>query len=249
MASPFRWIDTNDHDQLEWIFAYISRRASAGSVPDSLLQALRQNDLHAMATRLKEHPNEAVNRELSRQMKGAWQTHQYRRQNGKQVSFQLPVVTLKQLDSLSKNTGYSKVQTLSKLISNAADDQKEYTEKLKSERESFKARLKKQQETAQQTEQVYCSAVNRLLDVLAEEIDQRCRYKEHLGETGLSPLDSASIDEYDKLVKKRVEEIEPLLGKLKMLRADIGQTMRKRMEEKVRLHEREDYVDESVGER
>lgn len=249
MALPFRWIDTNDHGQLEWVFAYISRRASAGPMPDSLLQALRQNGYQAMAVKLKEHPNDAVNREVSRQMKGAWQTHQYRKQNGKQVSFQLPGVTLKQLDDLSKRTGYSKVQTLSQLISNEVSGQRQDAEKLKRERESLNAKLKKQQESARQVELIYEEVVDRLQSAIAEEVDQRCRYEAQLGGLDSSPLDSASIDDYYKLVKRRVEEIEPILEKLKMRRAHIGQSMYKKMEEKIGLHEREVYVDESAGER
>lgn len=249
MASPFRWIDTNDHGQLEWVCAYIARRLSNGTMPLSLINILSAGNNQAVAERLMELPDDIFNREVSRQMKGAWQTHQYRRDNGKQVSFQLPDVTLKQLDALSKKTGYSKVQTLSQLISNEVDGQRQDTEKSKRERESFNARLKKQQETAHKAEQVYCDAVDGLLSVLAEEIDHRCRYEERFGELDSSSLDSGSIDEYDRLVKKRVEEIESILEKLKMRRADIGQTMRKRMEGKIRLHEREDYVDVSADER
>ncbi|SNY97899.1 hypothetical protein [Halomonas sp. hl-4] len=249
MAPPFRWIDTNDHGQLEWICGYIARRSTKGTLPVSWSHILSTRNNQAVAERLMELPNEIENRETSRLMKGAWQTHQYRRQNGKQVSFQLPIVTLKQLDALSKRTGYSKVQTLSQLISNAVEDQRKDAAKLKRERESFNDSLKKYQVTAQQAEQVYCDAVDGLLSVLAEEIDHRCRYEERFGELDSLSLDSGSIDEYDKLVKKRVEKIEPILEKLKMRRADIGQTMRKRMEEKIRVHEREDYVDESAGER
>ncbi|MFS8150153.1 hypothetical protein [Vreelandella titanicae] len=244
MAPPFRWIEKKDQVQLEWVCAYMARRSSKGTMPYSLTHILSTGNNQAVAERLMELPDDISNRELSRQMKGAWQTHQYRKQNGKQVCFQLPDVTLKQLDAMSKKTGYSKVQTLSQLISNEADGQRQEAEKLKRERESFNARLKKQQETAQQAEQVYSSAVDRLLSALAEEIDHRCRYEERFGELDSSSLDSGSIDKYDRLVKKRVEEIELILGKLKLRRADIGQPMRKRMEEKIRLHEREDYVDE-----
>ncbi|WP_252107968.1 MULTISPECIES: hypothetical protein [unclassified Halomonas] len=245
MAPPFRWIDTKDHGQLEWICAYIARRSSKGKMPYSLTHILSASNNQTLAERLMELPDDISNREVSRQMKGAWQTHQYRRQNGKQVSFQLPDITLKQLDTLSKRIGYSKVQTLSQLISNAVDEQRQDAEKLKRERESFNARLKKQQETAQQAEQVYSSAVNALLSALADEIDHRCRYEALVGKLEDAVIESDAIEAYRDSVTKRAAEVEEELGKLKIMRSRVGPSLNERMQEFIRLHEEGHFEDGS----
>lgn len=234
MAQPFDWIETKNFDQLAWIDAYVARRASTGGMPDSLLQSLSSNRHLTVVEKLKAPNENAEIREVSRQMKGAWQTHLYRKKNGNPVSLQMPNDTLKKLNALAKKHGQTQRDTLSQIITDAMNDQRLATAQGSKERESLKAKLKKQQETSQQVEQIYKSIVNRLLNDLAEEIDHRCRFEAIVGALDRTSLENSSKDEYHVIVEKRVVELESNLEKLKMRRDVVGPSLRERMQEKAR---------------
>lgn len=235
MVLPFEWIDTNNHHQLVWIAAYIERKKFIGSHFFSSWIYDNPSDYSLMVNRLKSLPNEAESRELSRLMRGAWQTDLYRKSRGKQVSFQLPHETLKQLNTLSKKRGQTKVHTLSQIISEAANYQMHATEQVKKECESFHIKLKEQQDSALRVEQAYQSIMNSLLDKLAEDISNRCRLEAFVGGVEETPLESKDLQTYRNLVEKRVSEVEPLFTDLKSQRIDMGPSLNERIKAKLRF--------------
>jgi|TARA_R110000796_G_scaffold72849_2_gene164285 hypothetical protein len=231
MVLPFEWIDTNNHHQLVWIAAYIERKKFIGSHFFSSWIYDNPSDYSLMVNRLKSLPNEAESRELSRLMRGAWQTDLYRKSRGKQVSFQLPHDTLKQLNTLSKKREQTKVHTLSQIISEAANYQMHATKQVKKERESFHIKIKEQQDSALRVEQAYQGIVNSLMNTLAEELSYRCRLEAFVGGWDDSPLESNDKQTYHDLVEKRVSHTELNTSKLKSLNSYAFPTLRMRMRE------------------
>lgn len=243
MVLPFEWIDTNNHHQLVWIAAYIERKKFIGSHFFSSWIYDNPSDYSLMVNRLKSLPNEAESRELSRLMRGAWQTDLYRKSRGKQVSFQLPHDTLKQLNTLSKKRGQTKVHTLSQIISEAANYQKHATEQVKKERESFHIKIKEQQDSALRVEQAYQGIVNSLMDMLAEDISHRCRLEAFVGGGEDAPLESKGKQTYRNLIEKRVSEMEPVFADMKSQRIDMGPSLNERIQAKLRLDDSEKDIE------
>ncbi|TMU20376.1 hypothetical protein E0L35_16265 [Halomonas sp. ATBC28] len=231
MARPFDWIETKNHDQLAWIDAYVARRASTGGMPVSLIQSLSSHSHGTVVEKLKAPNEDAEIREVSRQMKGAWQTHLYRKKHGNPVSLQMPNDTLKKLNALAKKRGQTQGDTLSQIITDAMNDQKFATAQGSKERELLKAKLKKQQETAHQAEQFYKDVVNRLRDALPVEIRQRFCFEAIVGELSSSLMVHVDKKKNNDSVEKGVSALEPVAPKTKVESSNIGATLEKLMQE------------------
>ncbi|QNU63676.1 hypothetical protein [Vreelandella titanicae] len=205
MTPPFGWIEMSNHAQLEWIAAYLARQSLGGSLPDLLMQNLNQYGSQQVVNMLGEAPNNAEFRELSGKMKGAWKTRQNRKKYGNPVSLQMPKASMKQLKALAKKRKQSQVQTLSQIISKAADDQ---TGRLW-QREKEQELLPISQRSDDHYEPLlYSSVESKLLDFLADEIDSRCTLEvRRVNTPGLS-MSGTSKKAYLDLVERRLQEIE-----------------------------------------
>jgi hypothetical protein len=94
MSRPFDWVNKRNNAHLKWIDGYLKRKSLKGS---TLFTEVKNPAIHGyfeMAKSLNELPDEAEYREASRQMKWAWNTHQYRKNNGNPVSLQMSADTL-----------------------------------------------------------------------------------------------------------------------------------------------------------
>lgn len=237
MALPFGWIDTKNRQQLKWVSDYLARKRLAEPTLFQSIKGHAATDYQEMAERLKALPDDAVYREQSRRMKGAWQTRNSRNKNGKQVSFQLSQNTLKQLNNVALKRGLSKVETLRQIISNACNDQNTAKAQLREEQEKYSAQLKKQQETHQQSERVYEDAVNGLIDALAIQLCERCRHELNLGGCDETPTDSETVrKEYLALVEKRASELPSELSHLLDQRNKDGPSLLERVRSKAKVY-------------
>lgn len=239
MTRPFDWVDMGDDEQFNWIASYLARKQIAGVLPDSLSVTLSKFGAYQTVNMRGNFPDTAVFRELSRRMQTTWNVRQHRKKHGNPVSIQMSKEAQKQLKALAKKSGKSQVDTLGQIISNAIHEQKQDTEKYKKEKESFLLKLEKQKKEAQQVMYVLRGAVENLLKALAEEIDCRCRYEALVGKLDGEAIDSEAIKAYLVSVAARVEEVEPELGKLKIMRLRVGPLLNERMQEFIRFHEGE----------
>lgn len=245
MARPFEWIDVEAPEQFNWIANYLVRKSTAGLLPNALTTILNRYGVEETVYRLEEMLDTAVFRELSRRMQATWNVRQHRKKHGNPVSIQMSKEAQKQLKALAKKSGQTQVYTLEQLISNAVHEQKQDTGKYKKEKESFSLKIEKQQRATQQVKHFYGVAVESLLKSLAEEIDHRCRYEALVGKLDDAVIDSDAIEAYCDSVKKRVAEIEPELGRLKLMRARVGPSLNERMQEFFRFHEGGHFEDGS----
>lgn len=219
MAHPFDWIDTDNVDQLKWIGDYLRRRKSTDS--SLYLIADHTYGYNSMANALKSLPNDAKNRELSRQTKGALQTHEYRKKNGNPISLLMPNGTLKKLNALAKKRGQTQGNTLFQIITNASDDQKLAATQAREDRKKFTAQLKRQREATQDIEHTYQNVINRLLSALSEEVSHRCQLEAIIGELDNSQMDSEEAEAYHYLVERRISELDSSLMDLKLISAKV----------------------------
>tara|TARA_R110002012_G_scaffold178236_2_gene343261 strand:+ start:30121 stop:30861 length:741 start_codon:yes stop_codon:yes gene_type:complete len=231
MTSPFDWIDKDNHDQINFVKKYIARRTTAGSMPNSLTQHLNSNAFQGLHECLKTLSNDAVNREVSRQMKGAWKTLQHRRKNGNPVSLQMPKNSLKTLNTLAKKRGQSQGRTLSQIITEAMDNQKIGSAQALRNQEKLKDQLDKQHEKTQQMEQAYKLMVNSLMNTLAEEVSYRCRLEAFVGGWEDTPLENDEKQLYLNLVEKSISEVESNISNFTSLSSYIIPTFRVRMDQ------------------
>lgn len=245
MSRPFDWVDVDDPEQFNWIENYLVRRSTAGLLPSYLATTLTEYGVHQTVYMLGGVLDTAVFRELSRRMQATWNVRKHRKKHGNPVSIQMSKEAQRQLKTLAKKSGQSQVETLGQIISNAVHEQKQDTEKYKKEKESFLLKLEKQKNEAQQVIYVLRGAVENLLKALAEEIDYRCRYEALVGKLDGEAIDSEAIKAYIVSVAARVEEVEPKLGKLKIMRLRVGPLLNERMQEFIRFHEGEDLGEES----
>lgn len=238
MTKPFEWVDINDSEQFNWIEGYLVRKLMAGSLPGALATSLNQNGVGQTISTLGGVLDTAVYRELSRRMQATWNVRQHRKRHGNPVSIQMSTETQKQLKKLAKKNGQSQIETLEKIISRAVLERKEETEKIERQRKKLEEKLRKQQEEAQQVEQLYKKSVAALMSALTEELDKRCCYEATLGDVDNSIQDSACLDQYRELVVKSIAGLAPTLARLQMRRADVGPSLQKMMDERIRLYER-----------
>lgn len=237
MTPPFGWIEMSNQAQLEWITAYLARQSLSGSLPDSLMQDLKQYGFQQTVNKLNGVPNNAEFRELSRKMKGAWKTRQNRKKHGNPVSLQMPESTMKQLKALAKKRKQSQVQTLSQIINNAMDGQQHITAQVQGERESFREKLNTQQQKSQKLEQAYNEIVDSLLNALAENIDHRCGLETVLEELEHTSLEINDKQKYLNLTKKRVSELESISTKMRAQKIWSTPSLNERLQKKIKMRD------------
>lgn len=208
--------------QLEWIGEHLKRKSLTSSALFSSVNHHAEHGYQEMAKSLKALPDEAEYREASRRMKGAWYTRQYRKKNGNPVSLQMPEGTMKKLKALAKKRKQSQVQTLTQIISKAADDQKHMLGRREKEQVLFSGNKNTEQRHEQS---LYSSVESKLLDVLTDEIHSRCclELKQKSLEEQLTDEDVRK--EYLEFAQKRLLEIKRVYG-------DIVSTLSLRMDEK-----------------
>lgn len=219
------WIDAYDLSQQRWIEQYVVRKG----FKDFLSQATgkpagystSKNDLENLIS-------DARVRELLTKMRHAWRQKQYREKNGKQLSFQLPQAVVDKLADLAKERDQSQVQTLRQVISDAAKEQERATRKVSKEKAAKKKALQQIKTHYQQKEEVHRRIIDNLLEALADNIDQCCRFVARAGELDNEPLSGDDVATYRSLVDTRLEALKGSLSDLKLIRVK-GGTLHHRM--------------------
>lgn len=202
MTHPFSWIQNRNSAQLEWIDNYIERKIFKGSTLFSSIKNPAEHGYNEMAKSLKGLPDEAIYREASRQMKGAWNTSQYRRKNGNPVSLQISQEKIKQLKLLAKKRKQSQAQTLSDLISEALGENKSVVRKTQS-LESSILNVRHQY--------IHQSDIDNLIDELMNEIGHRCSLEVRMNEQDPSIVHGLSRIYFD-LVRERITEVSTTIS-------------------------------------
>lgn len=185
MAQPFSWIEIRNQTQLEWVGGYIARKSGHGSTVFSSLNYYADHGHREMAKSLKALPDEAEYREASRQMKGAWNTYQYRKKNGNPISLQISKSCINQLNTLASKNGQSQVGMLSDLINGATEHQNNMKN-----RESF------------------------LLEILSNEIHNRCCLELSKKSAELKLTNEDVIKIYKEILEERFSDIEKMSKEL-----------------------------------
>ena len=204
------WFDPGDYEQRAWVGRYLNTRG----FPE-FGQPLHEA---AFIDAMLRHGHDSTFLRHVDRMRAAWRQKRYRKANGKQVAFQLPDQVRKDLTRLAKARGQTKVETLRQVISEAAGQHEQDKEAVRKAREECRELKAKHKEMAT----VYRSAINYLLEALAEELHQRSRMEALVGEWGDSTLDEESRPTYDALIAKRVAEIEVAKPDLKLMRTSFS---------------------------
>lgn len=194
--SLLSWIDPYSQEQISWIASYISKK--------NLSAALFGDSFHAspfnIINFLYNNQHDARYRELTKEMRNAWNQKKYRERNGKQVSFQLPNNVAKSLEKIAKRNNQSKTQALCDIINNT-EKQRQH------ENKKHTKRIKKLQDEKDNIETHRNRVIGTLSKFLVEEIVNRCKYESTMGPA------------QEKLVLNRIEEIENSTLEIKTLRA------------------------------
>ncbi|MCL7941504.1 hypothetical protein M8009_14525 [Halomonas sp. ATCH28] len=109
------------------------------------------------------------------------------------------------------------METLRQVISDAAD-----------QHDHDRQAVKKIREERKQDKTLYRRISDSLLEVLAEELHQRCSMEARIGGDDDAPLKGTSIDDYRALVSERLTELEAALQDMNLARPG-GATLRSRM--------------------
>lgn len=208
------WISPDDHEQLVWVGQYLARRG----YPEFINRHGWPIDGVTLIEALARYEEDSAFRRCTDKMRAAWRQKQYRARNGNQVCFQLPKQVRADLARLAKARGQKKVTTLRQLISDSAREQDHAREEVKKIREKRK-----------QDKTLYHRISDSLLEVLAEELHQRCSLEARIGGDDDAPLEGTSIDDYRALVSKRLTELEAALQDMNLARSG-GATLRSRMQ-------------------
>jgi len=191
------WIDPYSQEQISWIASYISKK--------NLSAALFGDSFHAspfnIINFLYNNQHDARYRELTKEMRNAWNQKKYRERNGKQVSFQLPNNVAKSLEKIAKRNNQSKTQALCDIIKNT-EKQRQH------ENKKHKEQIEKLQNEKYNVETRRNRAIDTLSKFLVEEIVNRCKHESTTG----APQEK-------ELVLNRIEEIENSTLEMKTLRA------------------------------
>lgn len=226
MTQPFDWIVTRDPAQLEWIASYLARKIFKGSTAFISVKPPAEYGYVEMAKSLKKLPDEAEYREASRQMKGAWNTYQYRKKNGNPVSLQIPEKKIKQLKLLAKKRKKSQAQTLSDLINEALGKKNFIAKETSNLSDSFL-------DVAQQY--IHQSDVDSLIDELMNEINHRC-YLEVLKNAGDPVKDFSVRAIYFHSVRERITELATKISIMQSRDGSVNSTILEKALEKSSRH-------------
>jgi hypothetical protein len=217
-TQPFDWLDPTDHQKMAWACDYLTRKKATDTALAMQWPSVHRGNPHALIASLRTLPNDAATRELSRQMRSAWQTHQYRKREGKPVTFVLSHETLDQLKQLVKASGDKQVGVVRQLIADAYHAHQRAAAQVKKEKKTYQQQLKHQQTTYQQKEQAYRRLVAMLDTALAEEIDKRCQLKATLGDPDDAPMTDTQRSAYHTALSARLSDFTPLLKEAALMR-------------------------------
>lgn len=219
------WIDPTNEEQRRWISAYMAQQGLSNMVAQTTNTPSGYLRLNEGLGRLAHDP---AYREAIRKMRHAWRQKQYREKNGKQLSFQLPQAVVDKLADLAKERDQSQVQTLRQVISHAAQEQERATRQVAKEKAAKKKAIQQIKTNYQQKEEVQRRIIDNLLEALADNIDQCCRFVAMAGELDNEPLSGDDLATYRSLVDTRLGALKGSLSDLKLIRVK-GGTLHHRM--------------------
>ncbi len=231
--SLITWVDPTNEEQRRWISAYTAQQGLSNMVAQATKTPTGYLSLNEGLGRLTHDP---AYREVIRKMRHAWRQKQYREKNGKQLSFQLPQTVVDTLTDLAKERDQSRVQTLRQVISHAAQEQQRATRQVAKEKAAKKKALQQIKTNYQQKEEVQRRIIDNLLEALANNIDQCCRFVAMEGELNNEPLSGDDVATYRSLVDTRLGALEESLRDLKHIHFK-GGSLRQRMAALANQHE------------
>lgn len=212
------WIDPDSFEQRSWITSYCFKK---GIYNISGSQASISGDPHQLIMQFKQDLNNASTRELIRAMRAAWNQKKYRERNGRQVSFQLPEIALRELDQISRVRGQPKTQTLQQIIHDTVEHEKIERSRSKEKIKKLEDKLKKLEEEKLQSESMRNKIINALLKKLVEEVTQSCCYEAVMGPLDDKDLEEVQDSQHKELIKNKIDAIERSIPDMRLLRYGI----------------------------
>lgn len=216
------WISSDNtkggYDQMRWIIRYLNKKNRMW-LPEgfSILSGTQEELISFFRSQLLY----AEFRELMRQMRRAWHQHQYRQKQGKQVSFQLPESTVRDLNKIARYRDQSRTKTLIEVIHDATNHHQIERKHSRDRSKILRDSLEKISSDKLKSESLRNNVINHLSQRLAEEILKRLCYEE-----AINPLEDKEIEEFrnrltPEYVVETVEAVENSIPDKSLLRSQV----------------------------
>ncbi|MDE3735946.1 hypothetical protein PSH28_05020 [Pseudomonas resinovorans] len=218
-----KWINDQDHEQLQWATQYFGTRLVDMPRPT----ASSSDTYKQLVTRLANLPNDAANRELVDLAKGAWRQKKCRQRSvGKKTyNFLLPTTVQTKLKSIARRRRTTMTAALEALITESWETEHRHKKELnalqeeqKRKLDEVKAKLDAVEKIAKRQIQEKDKTISKF-DLAAKELGQEVELlSKNLCETLLGNSSSESMTEEDMeiLVEIQRDELEKIKKRLKL---------------------------------
>jgi len=220
------WVDKSQKSQAQWILDYLSKRNDQSALAGYLMERSSQVEAQysdavfggggtfesvILGKIMDDHSSgliqsDPVSRELMRSMRGAWQQKQYRQNNGKQITLQLPNELVLEVDRIARDHGQSRAYTLEQIIGGAANVFQSGS--LRSERKivRLEERLKKEVANEKAARAAFSQWIELLQGSLVQEVLTCCDYE------AFPPCgDEVDAALFGRLLEGKINHLEELM--------------------------------------